>query len=489
MITFALDEKKGMGVITGDLFEDIRESFSVKNEAAVFIRRKYGRFLPQRTYAITPTGRFDPGLYFEIRKYLTSNNYVGEVKTDESLFKAILPAKKWQESTNFSNNIIPLSLPLRDYQEEIVKKAFSIGRGTIVLATAGGKTLTAASLLTKIFLQYGRSFRCLYIVPDLGLVEQTYSDFISYNVPFSLRKWTGKYGIEDEKDAPSNVIIANLGILQSKNTDLSWLSNIDALFVDEVHKIRKGNEINKILKTIKTSVRFGFTGTMPENPLDQWNIIGKIGPIIYEKNSYELRLENFVSNVQVQILKLIYKEDPFKDVVISSSNLFREEQRFLMRNKFRNSVLSKLACKLNNNVLILVDFIEHGETVYNAIKELCPGKQCYFIRGEVEVAERDKIRKLMEDHSDVVVVAITKIFSTGINIKNLHYIIFACGGKAKIKIVQSIGRGLRLHKDKDKLIIFDIADNFKYSLAHMEKRINLYEKEKIQFSVKEIKES
>ncbi|NBP59135.1 UvsW, partial [bacterium] len=131
---------------------------------------------------------------------------------------------------------------------------------------------------------------------------------------------------------------------------------------------------------------------------------------------------------------------------------------------------------------------EHGETLYKTIKEICPDKQVYFIRGEVEVTEREKIRTLMENRTDVVVVAISKIFSTGINIKNLHFIVFACGGKAKIKIVQSIGRGLRLHKDKDKLIIFDIADDFKYSTAHMEKRISLYEKEKIQYSIKEVKE-
>jgi superfamily II DNA or RNA helicase len=321
-------------------------------------------------------------------------------------------------------------------------------------------------------------------VPDLGLVEQTSSDFFSYNVPFSVRKWTGSYELKNE----ANVTIANLGILQSKNTDLSWLETIDVLIVDEVHKIRKGNEVNKILKKIKTPFRFGFTGTMPESLMDQWNIIGKIGPVIYEKNSYELRLESYVSSVQVQIIELNYNEDPFKDVVISSSNLYREEQRFLMRSGFRNNVISKIVCKLTNNSLILVDYIEHGELLYKAIKEQCPEKQCYFIRGEVEVAERDEIRQLMEKRTDIVVVAISKIFSTGINIKNLHYIVFACGGKAKIKIVQSIGRGLRLHKDKDKLIIFDIADNFKYSLAHMEKRRALYEKEKIKYSLKRINE-
>lgn len=486
MIQFSYDPKKGTGLLSGDLFEDIREAFSVKNEAAFFVRKRYGRFLPQRLYSITPTGRFEPGLYFEIRKYLTTKQYVGDVKTDDLLYDVIKPSKKWEKNTQYNTEVVPLALPLRDYQEEIVKKALSIGRGTIVLATAGGKTLTAASLLTKLFLLHGSSFKCLYIVPDLGLVEQTTGDFKSYNVPFSVSKWTGNNPLDDN---PGNVIVANLGILQSKNTDLSWIANIDALVVDEVHKIRKGNEVNKIIKLIKTPIRFGFTGTMPESFMDQWNIIGKIGPIIYEKHSHELRLENYVSNVQVQILKLRYSEDPFKDTTVSSANLYREEQRFLMRNQFRNNVIGKLACKLTNNTLILVDYIEHGETLYKTIKQLCPNKQIYFIRGEVEVTEREKIRALIENRTDVVVVAISKIFSTGINIKNLHFIVFACGGKAKIKIVQSIGRGLRLHKDKDKLIIFDIADEFKYSTAHMEKRINLYEKEKIQYSIKEIQEA
>lgn len=489
MINFSYDIKKNFGILSGDKLEEIRENFSVKNDAAFFVRKRYGRFLPQRVYAITPTGRFEPGLYYEIRKYLTNNNYVGEVLTDDTLLNVIKPSKKWEANPQYSKEIVPLALPLRDYQEEIVKKALNIGRGTIVLATAGGKTLTAASLLTKLFLLHGQTFKCLYIVPDLGLVEQTCKDFTQYNVPFSIRKWTGSNSIEDDATNPSNVIVANLGILQSKNADLSWIQNIDVLIVDEVHKIRKGNEVNKIIKLIKTPIRYGFTGTMPENLIDQWNIIGKIGPIIYEKNSYELRLENFVSNVQVQIIKLNYKEDPFKDAVISSANLYREEVRFLMRSEFRNSVIGKLACKLTNNCLILVDYIEHGETLYKTIKKLCPEKQCYFIRGEVEVTEREKIRQLMEDRTDIVVVAISKIFSTGINIKNLHYIVFACGGKAKIKIVQSIGRGLRLHKDKDKLIIFDIADEFKYSTAHMDKRIMLYEKEKIKYSIKEVSEN
>ena len=124
-----------------------------------------------------------------------------------------------------------------------------------------------------------------------------------------------------------------------------------------------------------------------------------------------------------------------------------------------------------NNCLILVDYISHGEELYNSLTSACKNKQVYFIRGEVPVEERDEVKSLMESTKDVVCIAISKIFSTGINIKNLHYIMFASGGKAKIKIIQSIGRGLRKHKDKQDVIIIDIADKLHYGYQHLCKRL------------------
>lgn len=488
MTQLMYDSKKGLGILVSDRLDEIREHFSIKNEAAKFIRG-YGRFIPQRTYAITATGKFDPCLAVEIKKYFVANQYSDKIIVDDDLLNAIKPSRIWKNDHRFTNDIVQLALPLRDYQEEIVKTAYNTGRGTIVLATAGGKTLTAASLLTKLFLLHGASFKCLYIVPDLGLVTQTYSDFISYNVPFTVRKWTGSNPLENGATETSNVIIANLGILQSKNSDLSWLENISALFVDEVHKIRRGNEINKVIKNIKTPVRFGFTGTMPECLLDQWNIIGKIGPVLYEKSSYQLRLESYVSNVTVVVLQIKYKTLPqYPSELINASDRYRAEIAFLIKNNFRNNIISKFSCNTTKNTLILVDYIEHGETLFSTIQNTCKEKQVYFIRGEVEIDEREKVRKLMEEHHNVVVVAISKIFSTGINIKNLHYIIFAGGGKAKIKILQSIGRGLRLHKDKDKLIIVDVADDLQYGYQHFLKRKSLYEKENISYQVKEVQE-
>lgn len=487
MIEINFDAKKRLGILSGELFEEIREHFSVKNESAAFMRR-YGRFLPQRTYVITPTGRFEPGMYVEIKKFLTTHQYAQKITVHDDFIKEIMPARdKWLKDSNFNFDEAKLALSLRDYQKEIVDKALRLGRGTIVLATAGGKTLTAASLLTKIY-QTNSSFKCLYIVPDLSLAEQTSKDFLSYKVPFCITKWTGSNPLEDRHNT-CNVIIANLGILQSKNSDVSWIENIDILIIDEVHKVRKGNEINKLLKKIKTPVRYGFTGTMPENLLDQWNIIGKIGPIIFEKSSYQLRLENFVSNASAVVCHLHYKEKPkYPETSYNATDKYRTETEFLIKNKFRNEFISKLVSKINKNTLILIDYIEHGQILNNVLKQNLTGKEIYFIRGEVDVEEREKIRNLMEISDNIVVVAISKIFSTGINIKNLHYIVFAGGGKAKIKILQSIGRGLRLHKDKDKLIIIDIADILLYGEQHFLKRKALYEKENISFQVKEIKE-
>jgi len=482
MISIDYDKKKNKAILSGDYFEEIRENFSVKNKAAVFLR-KYSRYIPSRTYCITPTGRFDPCLTIELQKHILEKQYPTQLKISEDIKQITSPSNySWKKEPNFTLDLYNLSLELRDYQKEIVTGCLNYGRGTIVLATAGGKTLVMASLLSTIF-KFKNKFKVLLIVPDRGLVEQTYKDFLQYKVPFSHSKWTG----DDKLNLTSNVIISNLGILQSKNSNLSWAENIDVLIIDEVHKIRKGNEVNKIISLIKTHHKFGFTGTLPEEKEDQWNIIGKVGPIIYEKNSFELRAENYVSNVKVQMLNLFYNNVPKRNTSnFSPTDFYKKELDFIIDNNFRNEMISKLSNKLDNNVLILIDFIKHGEILSDILKKHCPGKKIYFIRGEVEVEEREKIKSIMEKSNNVVVVAISKIFSTGINVKNLHYIVFAGGGKAKIKTVQSIGRGLRLHINKDKLIIFDINDNLHYSRLHSEKRLKLYEKENIQTSSKKI---
>jgi superfamily II DNA or RNA helicase len=486
MITFTLEKNKKTAVIQGDLFEDIREHFSTKNESAKFTK-KFNRFIPDRQYVITPTGRFDPGLYTEIKKYIASKNYTGVINADDLLFQhAVKPAPlSWVQHPKYTNKGYPLKLQLRDYQEDIVTTCLNNGRGTVVLATAGGKTLTMASLISRVSTFYSKTFKALLIVPDRGLVQQTYDDFTSYDVPFKFTKWTG----DDPLNLDSDVIIANLGILQSENSNLDWIEFANLLIIDECHKLRKTNNFNDIIKKIQTPHRFGFTGTLPDNMLDQWNIIGKIGPVLYEKNSFDLRQEKYISPVTAQVVEIEYADAIISYDKSSISAHYRAEMDYIINSEFRNKIIARLTQAVNNNALILVDYIEHGLILETTCKEKCTNKRIYFIRGSVEIEEREKIKQIMEAGSDVVVIAISKIFSTGINIKNLHYIILAGGGKAKIKIIQTIGRGLRLHSTKIKLSLIDIADQLKYGKQHASKRQEIYKNENISQTSYKIKES
>ena len=210
---------------------------------------------------------------------------------------------------------------------------------------------------------------------------------------------------------------------------------------------------------------------------------------IYEKNSFQLRTEKFISNVSANILEVVYKKSPppIKEIA-NPAERYKTELEFLFTNSFRNNALAAVCNNAPNNVLVLIDFIRHGEELFQHLTKICSRKQVFFIRGEVEVSDREKVKQLMEKSSNIVCVAISKIFSTGVNIKNLHFIIFAGGGKAKIKTIQSIGRGLRLHETKDKLYIIDIADQLTYGRRHQLKRQTLYEQEQIPFTLKRITE-
>lgn len=476
VIQLDVDKSKRYGIMKGSYVEQIREAFSVTNDAAKFARYR-NRFTPSRKYIITPAGRFDVGMFLEIKKYTVNNNIPVKFKMSEDFKNLIFPS--------YSNKkVSQLKLKLRDYQHDIVSMCLRVGRGVTVLATAGGKTLTMAALLESVYTT-NKNLKCLLLVPNLSLVSQTSSDFKEYGVSYTHSKWTGNHPL----NLGTNIVIANTSILQSSKSDVDWIEHIDMLIVDEVHGLRKNNKINKILKSIRTPNRFGFTGTLPEEHIDQWNIIGKIGPILYEKGSYQLRTEDYIANALVQVLRLKYTTEPEPGKKSDPLDRYQKEMEYIIESEFRNKTISKLSKNVDNNCLILLDYIRHGETLYRCLKQSCPDKQIFFIRGDVDVEQRETIRSLMETSNDVICIAISKIFSTGINIKNLHYIMFAGSGKAKIKTLQSIGRGLRKHQSKDKLIIFDIADLLYYGRQHMEKRISLYETEKLKYGIQTIEEA
>ncbi len=469
-LSFDLDKTLKYGTVKGDQFDLLREVFSVPNKAAQFSRFR-NRFAPSRIHAITAGGRFDLGLFFEIKKYLNSLDYDVKINVTERFRESVYPKIK-------ATGDVKLSLDLRGYQSRIVDACCHLGRGVTVLATAGGKTLTMAALLERVY-NNNKRFKCLLIVPNLSLVNQTHNDFKEYSVSFSHSMWTGNH----ELNIGTNVVIANTSILQSSKSDIKWIKDIDILVIDEVHGLRRQNKINKIISKIHTQNRYGFTGTMPEETIDQWNIIGKIGPVIYEKDSYALRKDDYIVKASSQVIKINYKGKPKGTKSTNPLAKYKSEIDFITASEYRNKVISTLCKNTDNNCLVLLDYIEHGTNLYNYAKKICTNKKVYFIRGDVDIDERERIRKYMESNDNVVCIAISKIFSTGVNIKNLHYLIFAGSGKAKIKTLQSIGRGLRKNKNKSRLVIFDMYDNLHYGRQHFEKRSTLYDKENIEYKI------
>lgn len=471
MIKFEYLPNRRICRVTGDKFNEIREHFSIKNKNAFFMKRFGRRFVNDRIYCITPTGLFETGMFYELLRHIKAN-YDDEIEYDDKIKQVIKPT--------ISNDIQPyndLSLKLRDYQHETVSQALKYGRGIIKVGTGGGKTLTIASLIST-FYKLQSKMKVLLIVPDLTLVDQTFKDFVSYNVPFKATRWTGSI----EPDLTADVIIANIGILQSRFEEFPWLVDVDMLIVDECHKLKKGNKVCKLISDIKTNHKFGLTGTLPDDKVDEWNIIGKLGIVFFEKSSYDLRLENYLTNAEIKIVEIEYKD---KVIYVPNTNKFKTELDFIYASKYRNNIIAALS-KLNEfNTLILVNHISHGQELHRVLTDKLPNKKVYFIRGEVEVEDRAKVIQEMESNNNVVCIAISAIFSTGVNIKNLHTIIFASGGKSFIRIIQSIGRGLRLNENKQKLTIYDLTDRLQYSLQHSSRRKEIYAQEKIMF--KELK--
>ena len=472
MITFDYIKSSNRLVINCEdkaILSQIRENFSVNNDDARFARR-FNKFAPRRKYVITPNGTCELGLYWDIRIFLRENQINIDVNITDNLRSVLNVGIPGVIYNNFK-------FTLRDYQLDVVERALSLGRGTCVLGTGAGKTFTTAALIENFYRKAPDidTFKCLVIVPDLGLVEQTYKEFIECGSTYKLTRWTGSI----DPDLTANVIIANTGVIQSRFDKNDWIKYIDLLIVDECHRITATSKTAKLIKQIKTQNKFGFTGTLSENLLNKWAVIGRLGPVIYEKNSYELRQEDHLVNVTVKVLTLKYSK-PLRYV---TDNKYKEELDFIYDSHDRNNFILKVCEKLSNNTLLLVNHIKHGEKLEEYLANVTD-KQVFFIRGEVEVDEREKIKQIMENSSNVICIAISAIFSTGVNVKNLHNIIFAAGGKSFIRTVQSIGRGLRKHNTKNRLVILDICDDLVYGVKHSAKRKQIYNKEKISYTEK-----
>lgn len=463
------------------VFDRLREEFSVPNEAKKFVKGPNRRFIPDRIYFITPTGQCHYGIAPLILEWLKKNVNTRTVNYNfTEAYNNKFKIKPWGEVKD------DLNLKLRDYQKVAVNKALDQGFGTLVMGTGAGKTLTISSIIHNLF-SMNQVKRVMILVPDNGLVVQFHHDLVEdYGLKQKVCLFYDKFNTIDED---AEIIIANrpLFLARFAANEKFFREKIDCLIVDEAHSIKRDNKVSKCIEKMRNKFRYGFTGTLAENREDKMRNIGLLGHVIYEKTSKELRDEGFLTSATVQILNLEYTKNVCKGLD------YQAEKEWLGICKERNEFLTKLLFTLRKNSLVMVNYLNHGFTLEEYLKKFNESlpqekkKKIYFIRGEVDTDTREEVKKLMEKENDIICIAITKIFSTGINIKNLHNIVLAAGGKSSVTVVQSIGRGLRLHPDKKELNIWDVVDtNYKYAKKHAEKRQEIYATEKIPTKIRKI---
>lgn len=497
-ISVTLKNKSGILQCSNiNTFRVIREKFSVSTPN--YKKKKFDI----RTYVITPSGAFEPGLWQEIEKFILSLKIPFKITVSDE-FKSVYSPKL---------SSIPLQLidgfTYYDYQEFMIKEMLKDGRGICLAATSSGKSIVCAGLCKSIHIAQPNA-RILIIVPNISLLNQLYDSFLTeFSLPI-IERW----GDGNVPTFESPVLIANMQILSSDIVyTISQLKDYDYVIVDEVHRLgekekfaknKEGksvlkHQLSKIVHNIDTPHKWGLTGTLPDNYLAWWNIIGKIGPILYEKTSYEIRKQGTATDVKIHVIYCEHSEeipDPYMDVEDKNGDIvsilderptarYNAERIFLYRCEQRNDIIKKLVKNLKGNVLILVDNIEQGEILQILLESL--ERKLYFVRGSMETSVRSEITKEMEVENDVVAIAMSQIFSTGISVKNLPNVIFCGIGKSVVKIMQSIGRSMRLHENKDLARIFDISDDTKYAKEHVKKRLSLYKDEKLEYEFKRIK--
>ena len=269
---------------------------------------------------------------------------------------------------------------------------------------------------------------------------------------------------------------------------------VNSILVSNCHQLKKSNSITNYVQRLKSPVKLGMTGTLPDSQEDVWSLFGTLGPVLHEEEIFDLQKEGYISNVKIRALKFVHKNKPegiyrFGEEVTfetmdDARKAFMFECSYIESCDEINKTIVELAKKLPGNILVLFDHIEHGQRLF----ELSNNEKKYFIDGSVAIDVREDVRSTLEKSENVVVIANCAVFGTGISVKKINNIIFAMSGKGTTKIIQAIGRGLRLHESKEKLLLIDTFHNYRYSTKHFNQRLLLYEKNyKIKLKNEEIK--
>ena len=380
-----------------------------------------------------------------------------------------------------NEHIEAYNIPLQphDYQYKAFTHAIDNKRSVIVSPTASGKSLIIY-MITRWLLEHGRK-RGLLIVPTTNLVEQMYTDFESYGWDAAKNCQKIYYGFDREPNAP--LIISTWQSIYDMPKE--YFADFDFVIGDEAHQFQAKSLTKIMTSLINCDYRIGTTGTLSNSKVHKLVLEGLFGIVKQVASTKQLIDRKQLADFKIKCLVLQYPPEQCKQV---SGLEYKDEIKFLIGNPKRNQFIRKLATALEGNTLILYTYVDkHGKILYDLFKEKINNRKIFFVCGLTETADREDIRRITETENDAIIIASYGTFSTGINIKNLHNVIFASPTKSKIRSLQSIGRGLRLGNNKTKAVLYDIADDLRYksyvnfTLRHYEERIKIYNEERFSF--------
>ena len=423
------------------------------------------------------TGQMYVGLYSYLKDWCSKKN-VQITENNEILTNNSITAAECQALLDTYD----MSITPRDYQFDAFQYALQNERGLILSPTASGKSLIAY-MLVRHYLQMINN-NILIIVPTTSLVEQLYKDFKDYGYDVEnnvSRKYHG-YDIDENK----RIIISTWQSLYK--LPKTFFSQFGAVIGDEAH-LFKAVSLTKIMtKLIDCKYRIGMTGTLDDSKTHKLVLQGLFGHVNKVTSTKQLIDKKQLADLKVYCLVLNYTDE---DKKANSGVKYHEELEWLVLNEQRNKYLRNLAAGLQGNTLCLFQLVEkHGKQLYELIKnKVGKDRKVFFVYGGVDAQQREKIREITEKSDNAIIVASYGTFSTGINIRNLHNIIFSSPSKSRIRNLQSIGRGLRLGDNKAQATLYDVADDLtyrdkkNYTLTHFQQRINIYNEEGFNYEI------
>ncbi len=400
-----------------------------------------------------------------------------------------------------------------EHQVDAIYQILKYNFGILEIATAGGKSLVFGTLLFYYLTHINPNAKFLLIVPNINLVTQFYNDLMDYNFGFNGKDNKAPLDIRidevmsdkprkyrDDEKKP-NIFIGTYQSLEKWPRE--WFRQFDVIASDEAHSAKANTLVSILTRTFGSAkIRFGMSGTYPSpSSVEILTIQSLLGPKLVNVSAKKLMEKGLIADVKIKAILLHHDNRKFAEGVYSirkrgdGQKAWQLEREYIHKSSKRKSFIKTLVDKFKSNSLVLFHTIEFGTELYNFLKDNCQNKDIFYIDGSTPMEKREYIRKVMEDTdgNPKILVASFGTTSTGVNIKAITNIIFADSFRSDQIIRQSIGRGLRLHKDKNKLIVFDLVDVFHSDfktilIKHYEsRRDEIYKKQKYPYDELKVK--